>query len=30
MTLPVWTLVVALLWTAGMLFFDWQRGKKKH
>ena len=24
-----WTIVCALLWMAGMIYFDWNKGKKK-
>lgn len=24
-----WTIVCALLWMAGMIYFDWKKGKKK-
>ena len=25
----IWAVACALLWTAGMLYFDWKKGKKK-
>lgn len=25
----LWAIVCALLWTAGMIYFDWKKGKKK-
>lgn len=25
----IWAIVCALLWTGGMIYFDWKKGKKK-
>ncbi len=25
----IWAVVCALIWTAGMIYFDWRKGKKK-